>query len=72
MGSVIHLHEPGIGHMGVDLGCRKTHMAKNLLDAPKISPGIEHVGCKAVANGVGGNGHTKSAIFDKSGKHPSN
>ena len=52
MESTVHLTEMFAGYMGVDLGRDDTGVAKQDLDASQIRPALQHVGGKAVAEGV--------------------
>jgi hypothetical protein len=53
MRQLIHTPETIERNMCVDLCCRNTRMAKELLDNPDISSTIKQVRCKAVTEPVG-------------------
>ena len=50
---LVGLPQPTCADMGVDLGGGQALVAEKFLDAAEISPAVEHVAGKAVAEGVG-------------------
>src|SRR5829696_5070437 len=52
MGFAVAVLQPLGRHVGVDLGGRQVLVAEQLLDAPDVGPGVQHVRGERVPQGV--------------------